>query len=1038
MISKFFIERPRFAMVVSIVITLCGLIAMSQLPVALYPQITPPEVVVTASYPGASADIVKKTVIEPIESQINGVKDMIYISSSAANDGSASITVTFNIGTDSNMNVVNVQNRVSVAAPQLPDEVKKIGVVVSEKSSNMLMVINLISPEKTYDEIFLNNYALINVRDALLRIPGVGAVQSFGSMDYSMRIWLDPDRLASLKMTVAEVIEAINEQNVQVAAGQIGGAPISDNQQFQYTILTKGRLSSVEEFKEIIIRSKDGSDVRIKDVARVELGSKDYSSSSTLNGVPCSAFAVYQRPEANALEITKNVKAEMKKLHQRFPKDLEYEMAYDTTRFIDASLYEVKETLVIAIILVILVVFIFLQDWRSTLIPSIAIPVSLIGTFAVMLALGFSINLTTLFGLILAIGIVVDDAIIIIENVHRLMKKEHLPVKEAVIKTMEQVTRPIISTTLVLLSVFVPVCFLPGITGELYRQFALTISISVFISAVNALSLSPALCAVILREEKENTFIFFRWFNSFFEWLTNRYSWVAEYFVRRSVFTAFLFIILMGCTYFIYKNTPTGFIPTEDQGFVMVDVQLPDAAALPRTEKLVKEVTGIIKKTPGVNSVMAITGYSMLSGSSSSNSALVIAILDDWSKREKPELYQENVLGDIYMKIAGISSAQMIPFTIPSIPGLGTTGGFEFMLQDTKSDNPQTMAAALGGLLMKANQSPDLDMVYSTYRANVPQFYLDIDREKVKKLGLNLAEIFTTLQAALGSMYINDFNKFGKVYQVKIQAEKDYRRFVQDISNLYVRNQKGSMVPLETVLSIRTVFGPQLMKRYNLFPAASINGSAAPGYSSGQAMKAMEKIAKETLPDGMTFEWTGMSYQEIIAGSKQMIIFALCLLFAYLFLVAQYESWMLPLAVIFSVPVAFFGALIATWLAGLENNIYTQIGFVLLIGLAAKTAILIVEFAMEQHTEGKEIIEAALFAANLRFRAVCMTAFAFILGVLPLVISVGAGAASRRSLGSAVFGGMIAACIIGTIVIPSFYVIIQKTREWTCGKKAIR
>lgn len=1040
MISKFFIERPRFAMVVSIVITLCGLIAISQLPIALYPEITPPEVVVSAVYPGASADVVKKTVIEPIESQLNGVKDMIYISSSATNDGAATITVTFNIGTDSSMNVVNVQNRVSIASSSLPDEVKKTGVTVSEKSSNMLMVINLISPNGTYDEIFLNNYALINIRDALLRLPGVGDVQSFGSTDYSMRIWLDPDRLASLKMSVTEVIMAIQEQNVQVAAGQIGAAPTADDQQFQYTILSKGRLSSVEEFKEIIIRSNNGSDVRIKDIAKVELGSRDYSSASTLNGAPCAAFGVFQRPEGNALKIAELVKTEMKNLSERFPKDLAYDMPYDTTKFISASLEEVVETLVIAIILVILVVFIFLQDWRSTLIPSIAIPVSLIGTFAVMLAMGFSINLTTLFGLILAIGIVVDDAIIVIENVHRLMKKEHLSVKEAVIKTMEQVTRPIVSTTLVLLSVFVPVCFLPGITGELYRQFALTISISVAISAINALSLSPALCAVLLREEKEHTFFFFRWFNKSFDWLTSRYSGIAGYFVHRSVLTALIFCILMGCTYFIYKNTPTGFIPTEDQGFVIVDVQLPDAASLPRTGKVVSDIGKIIKNTPGVDSVLSITGYSMLTGCTASNSGLVIAILQDWSKRKTAELHQENILGSIYMSLAGISSAQIIPFSIPSIPGLGTTGGFEFMLQDTKSDNPQALAAAIGALLMKANddtQAPELDMVYSTYRASVPQFFLDIDREKVKKLGLDLADIFTTLQSTLGSMYVNDFNKFGKVYQVKIQAAQDYRRFVHDIRNLYVKNQKGGMVPLETVLSIRTVFGPQLMKRYNLFSAASINGSSAAGYSSGQAMKRMEKLARETLPDGMKFEWTGMSYQEVLAGSKEMIIFALCLLFAYLFLVAQYESWMLPLAVILSVPVAFFGALIGTWLAGLENNIYTQIGFVLLIGLAAKTAILIVEFAMEEHDAGKDTVEAALFAAKLRFRAVCMTAFAFILGVLPLVISVGAGAASRRSLGTAVFGGMIAAGILGTVVIPSFFVIIQKIRDWTChGKTA--
>jgi len=1035
MFSKFFINRPRFAIVISIVMTLCGIIAILNLPVALYPQITPPAVEIRATYPGASADVVQKTVVAPIESQVNGVKNMIYMSSNSSNDGSATITVTFDIGSDGDMNTVNVQNRVSIALPQLPEEVKKTGVTVKEVSSNMLLIVNLYSPNEKYDALFLNNYAQINIRDALLRVPGVGNVQNLGGSDYSMRIWLDPDRLTSLKLTAGDVVAALSEQNIQVAAGQIGAPPISEKQQFQYSVRTKGRLSNVEEFKNIIIRSDNGSDVRIGNVARVELASQDYSSFSKLNGKPCSLLAVYQLPEANGLKIAEQVRKEMKKLSERFPEDIEYGMIYDTTRFINASLNEVIETLVIAVFLVILVVFIFLQDWRATLIPSIAIPVSLIGTFAIMLALGFSINLTTLFGLILAIGIVVDDAIVVIENVYRLMKEENLPPKEATIKTMEQVTSPVVATTLVLLAVFIPVSFLPGITGELYRQFALTISISVSISSINALTLSPALCGAILKKEGPKSFIAFVLFNKFFDWLTEKYTLTAAFFVRRTTVTIILFVTLMAVTYWIYGRLPTGFVPVEDQGYLMIEIQLPDSAAIPRTEKVVSMVSKMVKDIPGVADVMSITGYSMLDSGTSSNSALVIVVLDDWEKRKAPHLQQDAILAELDARLSVIPSALIIPFSLPSIPGLGTTGGFEFVLQNIKSDDPQDLAAAMGALIINANKQPELAGVYSTFRANVPQLYLEIDREKVKKLGINLSDVFTSLQASMGSMYINDFNKFGKVYQVRIQAEKDYRRFAQDITKLHVRNSKGDMVPLETILSVQTIFAPRIMKRYNLFSSATITGNTAPGRSSGEAIKIMERLAKETLPDGMSFEWTGMSYQEILAGSKVALIFALSIVFVYLFLVAQYESWTIPFAVIFSVPIAFFGALMALWAAGLDNNIYTQIGFVLLIGLAAKTAILIVEFAMEQHAAGKSIFDSAIFAARLRFRAVCMTAASFILGVIPLVVAMGAGAASRRSLGTAVFGGMLIAGIVGTIVIPAFYMIVQSFTEWACKKR---
>lgn len=1032
MFSKIFIERPRFALVISIVISICGLIAIANLPVAQYPQITPPQVAISTSYPGASAEVVRKTIVEPIESQVNGVKNMLYMSSKSSNDGSANITVTFEVGTDGDINTVNVQNRASIANAQLPEEVKKQGVTVKEQSPNMLLIVNLFSPKGTYDGLYLNNYAQINIRDALLRIPGVGDVQNLGGSDYSMRIWLDPDRLASMGLTAGDVISAIQEQNIQVAAGQIGSPPAPKNQQFQYTVQALGRLTDVEEFKRIIIRmNPDGSTVRVKDVAKVELGAQSYSASSQLNSAPCALLAVYQLPEANGLQIADAVKKELKNVASRFPSnDMKYGMMFDTTKFINASLSEVVETLIIAVILVILVVFLFLQDWRSTLIPSVAIPVSLIGTFAFMQLLGFSINLTTLFGLILAIGIVVDDAIVVIENVNRLMDEDKMKPKEAAIETMRQVSGPVIATTLVLLAVFVPVCFMPGITGELYRQFAMTISISVLISSVNALTLSPALCACLLRPEKPKPFFLFVWFNRFFDWLTEKYTWIATFCVKRAVMMVVMFVVLMSVTYKLYTMLPTGFVPNEDQGFVMIDVQLPDAASIPRTQQVVNQIGGIVKQTPGVSDVMNVTGYSMLSGANSSNTALVICVLEDWDKRKTPELSQNAIIAKLRGKLAAIPSATIMPFGLPSIPGIGSTGGFEFVLQDTKGGTPEELENALNSVILKANERPELTGVFSTYRANVPQIFLQIDREKVKKLGVQLSDVFTTLQACLGAMYVNDFNKFGKVYQVRVQAQKKFREYAYDIQNLYVRNTEGDMVPLSTILSISTDFGPQVMNRYNLFSSATINGNASPGYSSGQAMKAMEEVADEVLPDGYKYEWTGMSYQEKLAGNQVMVIFALAITFIYLFLVAQYESWMLPLSIMLSVPVAFFGALGALWMMGLENNIYTQIGFVLLFGLASKTAILIVEFAKEQHSEGKSIIDAAIFAARLRFRAVCMTAVSFVLGVFPLVIAVGAGAVSRRCLGTAVFGGMLVAGIIGTIVIPAFYVIIQRIAEW--------
>ncbi|OGV35292.1 MAG: RND transporter [Lentisphaerae bacterium GWF2_45_14] len=1027
MFSKFFIDRPRFALVISIVITIAGTISIYNLPVAQYPDITPPQVSITTSYPGASADIVQKTVVEPIESQVNGVENMIYMQSTTANDGSATITVTFEIGTDGDMNTVNVQNRVAIANPQLPEEVKRQGVTVKQKSSNMLLVINLFSPKGTYDGIYLSNYMTLNIRDAVMRISGVGDSSMLGGLDYSMRIWIDPDKLTSLNMSVTEVTNAITEQNVQVAAGQIGAPPCPADQQFEFTVQTKGRLSSVEEFENIIVRaSSDGSMVKIKDVAKVQLGSQDYSSFSQLNGAPGSLLAVYQLPDANGLQIGDAIKAQLEKMSKSFPEDLKCSILYDTTKFVNSSVEEVEKTLYEAIFLVILIVFVFLQDWRSTIIPSVAIPVSLVGTFAVLYLLGYSINTITLFGLILAIGVVVDDAILVIENVNRLMEEEKLSPRDAAYKTMEQVTGPVIATTLVLLAMFIPVTFLPGITGVLYRQFAVTISVAVTISSINALTLSPALCAAILRPEKPKPFFLFRLYNKGFNGVSSGYAWIVTHVVRKSVLILVLYAVLMLITWKFYTIIPTGFIPNEDRGNFMVDVQLPDGASIKRTSAVVTKIYDILKKMDGVIDVMTVTGYSMLSGTSSSNCALVIVILEDWKKRKTAALSQDSLIRKAAAMFNTIPEAKIFPFGMPAIPGVGTTGGLEFMLQDTLSRSPQDLAAVMGGIVYNANQQPPIEFAYSTYRANVPQIYLDIDREKAKKLGLSLTDVFSTLQTQLGSIYINDFNKFGKVYQVIAQAGEKFRNKIDDISALYVKNNQGDMVPLGTLLEVKTSLMPQVMYRYNLYSSLTINGDIAPGFSSGQAMAALQKSADDTMPPGYKYEWTGMSYQEILAGNKVIMIFGLALTFIYLFLVAQYESWMIPFAVILSVPIAFFGALGALWITGIDNNIYTQVGFVLLFGLACKTAILIVEFAKEQHErQGKDIFESAIFAARLRFRAVLMTSVTFVLGVLPLVIAMGAGAASRRSLGTVIFGGMLVSCIFGTILIPSFFVIIQ-------------
>ncbi len=1029
MISTVFIERPRFAMVVSIVITLAGALALLGIPVTQYPDITPPTVRVSTSYPGASAEVVADSVGAPIEAAVNGVENMLYMSSSSSDNGSYSLSVTFEVGTDPDIAQVNVQNRIQQAASKLPGEVTRQGVTVRARSSDRLMMLSFSSPGGSYDPLFISNYVSINVRDALVRVNGVSDATVLGALDYSMRVWMNPERMTALGLTASDVIAAIESQNIQATAGSIGTAPAAAEQQVQYTLRAKGRLKDVTEFEDIIIRTNaEGAVVRLRDIAEIELGAQSYTSSAAFNGAPSITLSIDQSAGANALETVAAVNAELERLAGRFPPDLEYHVIRDATRFVRATIREIIVTLFITFVIVVAVTFVFLQDWRATLIPSLTIPVSLIGTFAVLLALGYSANTITLFALILAIGLVVDDAIVVVENTQRVMQEEGLGPKAAAHRAMAQVTGPVIATTLVLLAVFVPVGFLPGITGQLYRQFAVTITAAVVLSSLNALTLSPALCATLLRPPQAVQRGPLAWFGQALDVSRNGYATAVAWLVRRALIVLVLFAAVFAACYALYRTLPTSFIPKEDEGTIFVNVQLPEAAALGRTREVMTRISELLQQTPGVVDVNAISGYSLISGSGE-NVGMAIAELEHWDQRTAPELQLDALLGGIRRELAAIASANANAFAPPAIRGLGVTGGFNLQLQAFGGQDPQELASVMRSLVVDARQDPALNAVFSTYSADVPQLFVDIDRTKAESLNVPIREIFSTLQAQLGSRHVNDFNLYSRLYQVKIQADARYRGTTRDIGALYVRSNDGNMVPLRTLISVSTVIGPQLVPRYNQFTAAQINGEAAPGFSSGEAMAAMERVADATLPDGYGYEWSGMSFQERRTGGQAPLLFVLALLFAYLFLVGQYESWTIPLSVILSVSVAALGALAGLWITGLDSSIYAQIGLILLVGLASKNAILIVEFARTQRQAGVAIIEAAVTGARQRFRAVLMTAFSFILGVVPLVIASGAGANSRRAIGTTVFSGMLAATLIGIFLIPALYVVFQRARE---------
>jgi gold/copper resistance efflux pump len=1032
----YFIRRPMVAIVPSILIVIGGALAFFGLPLTEYPQVTPTTVMVRASYPGADAEVLAATVAAPLEQAINGVEDMLYMSSQAATDGSLKLTVTFAQGTDPDLAQINVQNRVAHALPRLPAEVQALGVVTAKTSPDMLMVIHLVSAGQRYDALHLVNFAQLNVQDVLARLPGVNDVVVWGAGEYSLRVWLDPDRLAARELTANDIVAAIREQNVQVAAGSLGQPP-QRAVSFQLTVKAPGRLASVEEFSEIVIKSgANGELTRLGDVARVELGADGYTLRSLIDNQPAAAIQIIQKPGTSAIEVAQRVRQAMQELEQGFPDGITHRIAYDPTIFVRASLRSVVTTLVEATLLVVLVVVLFLQSWRASLIPLAAVPVSLIGTFAVMHAFGFSLNTLALFGLVLSIGIVVDDAIVVVENVERHLARG-LSAAEAARAAMREVTGPILTITSVLVAVFVPTAFLSGLTGQFYQQFALTIAISTILSAINSLTLSPALAALLLRPHGASPDAptrwldtalgwFFRPFNRFFENGSVHYVGGVQRFARLRALAALLYFGLGAMTWFGFARTPVGFVPAQDKYYLVGIAQLPDAASLDRTEAVARRMTDILLAEPGVESVVAFPGLSINGFASIPNAAVVFAMLDPFDQRTTPDLAAGAIAGRVNQKFGAIQEGFAAVFPPPPVPGLGAMGGFKMEVQDRTGQGPVALFDATQTLLAEAGKRPELTGLFSSFQVNVPQVGLDVDRDRVKAHGLTLTDVHAALQVNLGSLYVNDVNFFGRVYRVFVQADGDYRADESALQHLKVRNRDGLLVPLASVVRAKTITGPDRVIRYNAFPAADINGNAAPGISSGQAQALMEQLAREVLPAGFSFEWTDLAYQQKLAGESGVWVFGLCVIFAYLILAAQYNSWSLPLSVLLIVPLTLLSALVGVWLTGGDNNLFTQIGLVVLVGLAAKNAILIVEFARARENDGLDPLAAALEACRLRLRPILMTSLAFIMGVVPLVLASGAGAEMRHAMGVAVFAGMLGVTLFGLFFTPLFYVTIRK------------